>query len=145
MRAIINLGYFPYSSHSDKHFLTNKRQPFSLPPPRLRSFTFLAVHLVFEKMAQSYITAAAWLVIEMIIQPHFLFTCHIQHHELWTPNEAFFHWKPEVLGLGRKIGQINSRAFGVFSAELSAPILPFWYSESLVHVFHYSTIISSRN
>jgi hypothetical protein len=32
------------------------------------------------------------------------------------------------LGLGRQIEQINSGAFGVFSAELSAPI--FWYSES---------------
>ena len=44
-------------------------------------------------------------------------------HELRTPNEAFFHWNPELLGLGRQIGQINSGAFGVFSAELSAPIL----------------------
>ncbi len=44
-------------------------------------------------------------------------------HGLWTPNEAFFHWNPELLGLGRQIGQINSGAFGVFSAKLSAPIL----------------------
>ena len=39
------------------------------------------------------------------------------------PNEAFFHWNPELLGLGRQIGQINSGAFGVFSVKLSAPIL----------------------
>ena len=53
------------------------------------SFTFLAVHLVFEKMAQSYITAAAtWLVIEMIIQPLFLFTCHIQHHHGLQPHDG---------------------------------------------------------
>ena len=36
------------------------------------------------------------------------------HHGLRTPNEAFFHWNPELLGLGRQIGQINSGAFGVF-------------------------------
>jgi hypothetical protein len=41
------------------------------------------------------------------------------------------------LGLGRQIGQINSGAFGVFSAE-------FWCNESLVHVFHYSTIFSQK-
>ena len=34
-------------------------------------------------------------------------------------------------------GQINLGVFWVFSAELSAPIL--------VHVFHYSTIISKKN
>ena len=38
----------------------------------------------------------------------------------------------EIQNLGRQIGQINSGAFWVFSAKLSA----FWYSESLVHVFH---------
>ena len=47
-------------------------------------------------------------------------------HWLRTPNEAFFHWNPKLLGLGRQIRQINraakfnSGAFGVFSAELSA-------------------------
>ena len=39
-------------------------------------------------------------------------------HGLQTPNEAFFYWNPELLGLGRQIGLINSGAFGVFSAEL---------------------------
>jgi hypothetical protein len=38
----------------------------------------------------------------------------------------FFHWNPELFGLGRQIGQINSGAFWVFSAELSAPILAQW-------------------
>ena len=65
-------------------------------------------------------------------------------HGLRTPNEAFFHWNPEFLGLGRQIGQINSGAFGVFSDKLSASIL-VQCSESLVHVFHYSTIISTKN
>ena len=44
-------------------------------------------------------------------------------HELWTSKEVFFHWHPNILGLGRQIGQINSGAFVVFSSELSAPIL----------------------
>jgi hypothetical protein len=58
---------------------------------------------------------------------------------LRTPNEAFFHWNPKLLGLGRQNGQINSEAFGVFSAELSTPILVQW-----VHVFHNSIIISTK-
>ena len=43
-------------------------------------------------------------------------------HGLRTPNKAFFHWNPELLGLGRE-GQINSEAF---SAELSVAILVQW-------------------
>ena len=47
-------------------------------------------------------------------------------HGLRTLNEAFFYWNPELLELGRQIGQINSVAFGIFSAKLSAPILVQW-------------------
>ena len=39
------------------------------------------------------------------------------------PNEAFFNQNPKLLDLGRQIGQINFGAFGVFLANLSAPIL----------------------
>ena len=62
---------------------------------------------------------------------------------LRTPNEAFFHCNPELLGLGRLIGQISSGAFGVgiFGKNYEHP---FWYSESLAHVFHYSTNISTK-
>ena len=49
---------------------------------------------------------------------------------------SLFHWNPELLGLGRQIGQINSGAFGIFLVEVSVSILV----PSLVHVFHYSTI-----
>ena len=45
------------------------------------------------------------------------------NHGLRTPNETFFHFDPELFGLDRQIGQINSAEFGVFSAKLSAPIL----------------------
>ena len=50
-------------------------------------------------------------------------------HGLRTPNEAFFHRNPKLLGLGRYIlGDL-----GYFR-----PIYqhPFWYCNSLVHVFH---------
>ena len=40
--------------------------------------------------------------------------------------EAFFHWNPKLLGLSRQFGPINFGAFGVFSANLSAPILILW-------------------
>ena len=44
-------------------------------------------------------------------------------HWLRTPNEAFFYWNPELLGLGRQFWQVNIGAFGVFSAGLLAPNL----------------------
>ena len=47
-------------------------------------------------------------------------------HGLRTPNEAFFHWNPELLGLSRQIRLINSGAFRVFLSKLSAPILVQW-------------------
>jgi hypothetical protein len=62
-------------------------------------------------------------------------------HGLRTPKEAFFHQNQELLGLGRQIGQINCGEFGVFSAYQCS----FWYCESLVHVFHYSIIISTKS
>ena len=92
-------------------------------------------------------------------------------HRLRTPNEAFFPLKSSTLGLARKIGSINSGAFGVYSAKLDvstyfgtvfvclfissralfirvvkdlSKMVMFKY-ESLVHVFHYSTIISTNN
>jgi hypothetical protein len=39
------------------------------------------------------------------------------------PNEAFFQQNPKPLGLSRQFGLINFGAFGVFLADLSAPIL----------------------
>jgi hypothetical protein len=37
-------------------------------------------------------------------------------HGLQTPNEAFFHQNPKLLGLGRQIEQINFWAFERISA-----------------------------
>ena len=52
--------------------------------------------------------------------------CNVLLHGLRMPNEAFFHWNPIFWGLGRQIREINFGAFGVFSADLSAPILALW-------------------
>ena len=38
-------------------------------------------------------------------------------HKLRVPNEAFFHWNPELLGFGRQIWQINSGAFWVIFGQ----------------------------
>ena len=42
---------------------------------------------------------------------------------LQTPNEAFFHRNPKLLGLVRQFGQINFGPFGIFWANLSASIM----------------------
>ena len=47
----------------------------------------------------------------------------IQGMDYSRPMKPFFIENPELLGLGRQIGQKNSGAFGVFSAKLSATIL----------------------
>jgi hypothetical protein len=54
-----------------------------------------------------------------------LSSCALLHlkHGLRTPYEAFYHRNPKLLGLSRQIRQINFGAFGVFLADLSAPIL----------------------
>ena len=53
----------------------------------------------------------------------FLVILFLLKHGLWTPNETFIHWNPELLGLGRQIGHIDSGTFSAFSAKLSAFIL----------------------
>ena len=56
----------------------------------------------------------------------FFFSFYSSGHGLRTPKESFFRWNPEILGLGRQIGQINSGTFGEFSTKLSTPILVQW-------------------
>ena len=48
------------------------------------------------------------------------------YHGLRTPNEAFFHQNPTLFGLDRQFGQKMFRVFGVFSTNLSAPLLVLW-------------------
>ena len=57
----------------------------------------------------------------------------VSAHRIWMSNEAVFYRNSKLLGLGRQFGQIIFFAFGVFLANLSAPILVLWV---LVHVFH---------
>ena len=47
---------------------------------------------------------------------------HIQHG-LRTPREVIVFKNPKFLGLGRKNGPTIFEAYGVFSANLSAPML----------------------
>ena len=47
-------------------------------------------------------------------------------HGLRTPNEAFFHWNPELLGLGRQIRQKILGYLGYFRPNVSGPILVQW-------------------
>ena len=54
------------------------------------------------------------------------------------PMKPFSHWNPELWGLGRQI----LGHFGYFRPNYQHQ---FWYSESLLHIFNYSTIISSKN
>ena len=46
------------------------------------------------------------------------------------------------LGLGRQIEQVHFGAFWVFPVNYQHV---FWYCESLIHVFHQSIIISTKN
>ena len=61
-------------------------------------------------------------------------------HGLRTPNEAVFHWNPELLGLGRKIGQINSGAFGVFSAECFPLFNNYFYKKLSIYTYQHIQI-----
>ena len=51
------------------------------------------------------------MLLGLLIWPNYFYQCY---HGLQTPNEAFFHWNPKLLGVGRQNGQINSWTFGVF-------------------------------
>ena len=54
----------------------------------------------------------------------------------------FFHWNPEFLCLSRKIGQINSVAFGVFLAEpFSALSFPYPRFPLFCCFFHKKTFL----
>ena len=61
------------------------------------------------------------ILIETVLTGDLLY--YVTEHGLQTPNEAFFHQNPKLLGLGKQFGEISFEAFGVFSVYLSAPIL----------------------
>ena len=69
----------------------------------------------------------------------FLYRLNENKHGLRTARERFFSKNSKLLSLGRKIWPKFFGAFWVFF-RLNYQN-PLWYSESLVHVFHYSTII----
>ena len=58
-------------------------------------------------------------------------------HGLQTPNEAFFHRTPKLLSLGRQSGKTNfGAAFGVFTNDLSVPILVLWVPSMFSILFY---------
>ena len=64
---------------------------------------------------------------------------HALIHGLWTPNEAFLIKTDK----DRQFGQINFVAFGVFSADLSAPILVLrvpWPCFPLINHYFYQKL-----
>ena len=70
----------------------------------------------------------------------------VVHNSTYHGRPMKFNWNPELLGMDRQIGQINSWAFVVFSAEQSAPIGPLWYLVSPLSMFSitYSTNIVDK-
>ena len=48
-----------------------------------------------------------------------LHTSHPQTHELQTPNEAFFHQNPKLLGLGKQFGLWAHKFWGIFGQFIS--------------------------
>ena len=51
---------------------------------------------------------------------------YTHNHGIRTLNKAFFHWNSQTLGLGQTIWVDKFGEFGVFPANLSAPILVLW-------------------
>ena len=108
----------PISIFRSFHFLKQTKTP-TISQVFLSIFFFISVH--------HYLLATMhFMCKQRRATTIFLISIDAQLHGLRTPNEAFFHQNPKLLGLGRQIGQINVVAFGVFSADC----------ESLVHVFH---------
>ena len=68
---------------------------------------------------------------------------------LRTPNETFSHRNPKLLGLDRQFGQVNFGVFGVFLANLSAPILVLWVLgprfPSINHYFYKKLVFISQS
>ena len=63
----------------------------------------------------------------------------IENYRLQMPSENFFQWNSELSGMGRKYWVDKFWCiWGIFGLNYHH------HSESLVHVFHYSTIFSTK-
>ena len=70
-------------------------------------------------------------------------TCNIlQSTDYGHPMKPFFIEVQTFWAWADKLGEQILRHLRYFPSSYQHP---FWYSESLVHVFHYSTIISTKN
>ena len=81
---------------------------------------YLKIHQVTSLFATLVVGHLVWPAIPLFSVLHFKF--NLGGHGLRKPDKAFFHRNPRLLGLGKQFGQINVAAFGVFLANLSAPI-----------------------
>ena len=84
---------------------------------------------VFGTLVQTVLIVGQFLTIEKITPKHYCINYTVMFSHLAVLHFYFSTLDMEAFsnkvtfGLGRQIGQTNSGAFGVFSAELSAPIL----------------------
>ena len=75
---------------------------------------------------------------------HITFCCvlvilFLLEHRLWTPNEAFFYWNPQLFGLGETNWAYEFWGnWGIFGQTISTHFVP------CPHFSHYLTIISSK-
>ena len=62
---------------------------------------------IVEKSGANIKSLSEFVIFLCVLMNKFLELDMTLYHGLRTPNEAFFHWNPELLGLGRQIGQTN--------------------------------------
>ena len=101
-----------------------------------RYFVFKILHCInlVEVLSESWVLPWSDISILLVI---FTLQCNTDYGH---PERAFFK-DLELLGLGRHFGMKFMRHLGYFRPDYQHP---FWYCEFLVHVFHYSIIISTK-
>ena len=72
----------------------------------------------------------------------FFYTRMLTYTDYGRPMKPFFIKIRNFWAWADKLGRYILGHLGYFGPNYQHP---FWYSESLVHVFHYSTIISTKN
>jgi hypothetical protein len=89
----------------------------------LKSIASIQIHLICIKKAKD---TNKYFWISFPLKTTVLLHWLALTHGLQMPNEGIFYRNPKLLGLGRQFGQMSFGAFGVFLANLSAPILVLW-------------------
>ena len=76
---------------------------------------FRLMKFINRPFFMEHISCLSSLAVE-VISPN---TCLMHARTKDTQWSLFFHWNPELLGLGKQFGQINFRAFGIFGRFIS--------------------------